>query len=137
MITLAGFAFKGRPETDDLRGTMAKPILAALRTEFPSARFRGFDAMVDEQTLREIFQVEPVASIEEAFAGAHLIVIANNHPCFERMPLPALAERMARPAVIFDFWNNFASTNIELPEGVIYTGLGELGRIAKERLNYS
>ena len=40
VITLAGFAFKGRPETDDLRGTMAKPILAALRAAFPFARFR-------------------------------------------------------------------------------------------------
>ena len=59
------------------------------------------------------------------------MVIANNHPCFEQMPLPLLAERMARPAVIFDFWNNFATTNMELPHGITYTGLGELGRTAK------
>jgi UDP-N-acetyl-D-mannosaminuronic acid dehydrogenase len=128
VITVAGFAFKGRPETDDLRGTMARPILAALRTAFPGARFRGYDAMVGADKLRQIFDVEPVATIEDAFAGSHLIIIANNHPCFEQMPLPLLAERMARPAVIFDFWNNFASVNAELPEGIIYTGLGELGR---------
>jgi UDP-N-acetyl-D-mannosaminuronic acid dehydrogenase len=130
-ITLAGFAFKGRPETDDLRGTMAKPILAALRTAFPSSRFRGFDVVVGGDKLRELFQVEPVATVEDAFAGSHLMIIANNHPCFEQMPLPLLAERMARPAVIFDFWNNFALTNIELPEGITYTGLGELGRMTK------
>jgi UDP-N-acetyl-D-mannosaminuronic acid dehydrogenase len=130
-ITLAGFAFKGRPETDDLRGTMAKPILAALRASFPSARFRGFDKVVEAATLRDVFQVEPVATIDKAFAGSNLLVIANNHPCFEQMPLPLLAERMARPAVIFDFWNNFASATMELPEGVIYTGLGELGRTAR------
>jgi UDP-N-acetyl-D-mannosaminuronic acid dehydrogenase len=130
-ITLAGFAFKGRPETDDLRGTMAKPILAALRAAFPLSRFRGFDVVVGADKLHDLFQVEPVATIDDAFSGSHLVVIANNHPCFEQMPLPLLAERMARPAVIFDFWNNFASTNMELPEGITYTGLGELGRTAK------
>jgi nucleotide sugar dehydrogenase len=132
VITLAGIAFKGRPETDDLRGTMAKPILAALRQSFPDGQFRGFDPVVTAQTIRDTFQLHPVASIADAFAGSHLVVIANNHPCFERMPLSALAETMARPAVIFDFWNNFGAANVELPAGVTYTGLGELGRTARE-----
>ncbi|HZL59512.1 MAG TPA: nucleotide sugar dehydrogenase [Stellaceae bacterium] len=133
IVTLAGVAFKGRPETDDLRGTMAKPILAALRETFPSARFRGFDAIVTAKTIHDTFKLDPVESIDAAFAGANLVVIANNHPCFEKMPLSALAESMARPGVIFDFWNNFGAANVELPTGVIYTGLGELGRSATER----
>jgi UDP-N-acetyl-D-mannosaminuronic acid dehydrogenase len=132
MITLAGVAFKGRPETDDLRGTMAKPILASLREAFPGAHYRGFDPVVAEPIVRDEFHLEPVASIAAAFAGSHLVVIANNHPCFERMPLSALAETMARPAVIFDFWNNFGAANVELPTHVTYTGLGELGRAARE-----
>ncbi len=131
-ITLAGIAFKGRPETDDLRGTMAKPILAALRGAFPGAKFRGFDAVVPTQLARDMFGLDLVPSLAEAFAGSNLIVIANNHPCFERMPLAALAETMARPSVIFDFWNNFGGMNVELPEGVTYTGLGEMGRTARE-----
>jgi UDP-N-acetyl-D-mannosaminuronic acid dehydrogenase len=132
VITLAGIAFKGRPETDDLRGTMARPILASLRDAFPAAQFRGFDALVAPQTIRDTFGLDPVASIAGAFAGAHLVVIANNHPCFEAMPLSAMAESMARPAVIFDFWNNFGAAHVELPPEVIYTGLGEIGRTARE-----
>jgi UDP-N-acetyl-D-mannosaminuronic acid dehydrogenase len=132
VVTLAGVAFKGRPETDDLRGTMAKPILSALREAFPGAHFRGFDAVVAAQTIRDTFRLDPVASVADAFAGSHLVVIANNHPCFERMPLSALAETMARPAVIFDFWNNFGAANVELPTDIIYTGVGELGRTARE-----
>jgi UDP-N-acetyl-D-mannosaminuronic acid dehydrogenase len=132
VITLAGVAFKGRPETDDLRGTMAKPILTALREAFPDGQFRGFDPVVTSHTIRDTFRLDPVASIADAFAGSHLVVIANNHPCFERMPLSALAETMARPAVIFDFWNNFGAANVELPASVTYTGLGEIGRAARE-----
>ena len=133
VITLAGLAFKGRPETDDLRGTMAKPILAALRDAFPDARFRGFDAVVPQDIIHETFGLTPVATIADAFTGSHLVVIANNHPCFEAMPLSALADSMARPAVIFDFWNNFGAAGVELPSEVTYTGLGELGRTARER----
>jgi UDP-N-acetyl-D-mannosaminuronic acid dehydrogenase len=132
VITLAGLAFKGRPETDDLRGTMARPILAMLRKFFPGARFRGCDAVVATDTIRDVFGIDPVASVDEAFAGSNLVVIANNHPCFERMPLSLLADTMERPGVIFDFWNNFGVANVELPDGIIYTGLGELGRTARQ-----
>jgi nucleotide sugar dehydrogenase len=132
VITLAGIAFKGRPETDDLRGTMARPILAALREAFPDGHFCGFDPVVAPQTVRDMFGLEPVDSIAEAFAGAHLVVIANNHPCFEAMPLSALADSMARPAVIFDFWNNFGAAQVELPADITYTGLGDIGRTMRE-----
>jgi nucleotide sugar dehydrogenase len=132
VITLAGVAFKGRPETDDLRGTMAKPILAMLRNSFPGARFRGYDAVVATHTIRDAFGIDPVGSVDDAFAGSNLVVIANNHPCFERMPLTPLADTMGRPGVIFDFWNNFGVAHVELPDGIIYTGLGELGRTARQ-----
>lgn len=133
VITLAGIAFKGRPETDDLRGTMAKPILAELRKVFPAARFRGFDAVVTPSAVQQAFGLDTVGSLREAFAASNLVVIANNHPCFERMALSSVADGMARPGVIFDFWNNFGAASVELPEGVIYTGLGELGRTVNER----
>lgn len=131
-ITLAGVAFKGRPETDDLRGTMALPILAALRTHFPKARFLGFDAVVAPEKIRSCFDLAPAPRLEAAFDKAHLVVIANNHLCFERMPLPYLAQSMARPGIIFDFWNNFADSEIELPEGIHYAGLGNLGRTIRQ-----
>ncbi|MFN3398782.1 MAG: nucleotide sugar dehydrogenase, partial [Ferrovibrio sp.] len=59
-ITLAGLAFKGRPVTDDLRGTMARPILAALREHFPQAQFRGFDAVVSPDVIAQTFGLQPV-----------------------------------------------------------------------------
>lgn len=131
VITLAGLAFKGRPETDDLRGTMAFPILAALRRHFPGALFRAFDPIVAAPTVEQEFAVPSVASLEEAFAGASLVVIANNHPCFENMSLGALGQAMCNPGIVFDFWNNFSLADAELPVGITYVGLGELGRVAK------
>ena len=48
------------------------------------------------------------------------------------MCLPALAETMARPGAIFDFWNNFSAANVGLSASVTYSGLVELGRVARE-----
>ena len=58
-ISLMGLAFKGQPATDDLRGTMAKPVLNALKKAFPNANYQGFDAVVNDQ---EILEVRTIAS---------------------------------------------------------------------------
>ncbi|PWC43545.1 nucleotide sugar dehydrogenase [Azospirillum sp. TSO22-1] len=127
-ISLMGLAFKGRPETDDLRGTMAKPVFDELRARFPAARWRGFDAVVAPEQIRA-FGLEPAASMDGAVRGANLAVILNNHPVFTSMPLPDLASRMDRPGFIYDFWNNFNSREVDLPEGTAYIALGGHGAV--------
>lgn len=124
VVTLAGLAFKGRPATDDLRGTMARPILAMLREGFPQAQFRGFDSVVPAEIVAREFNVEPLATLEQAFSGANLVVLANNHPCFAGMPIERLAERMAAPGLIYDYWNNFDGPELSLPAGIRYMALG-------------
>jgi nucleotide sugar dehydrogenase len=126
VITLAGLAFKGRPATDDLRGTTAKPIFDELRAAFPKARFRGYDAVVPKDEIRN-FGVELAASLKDAFQGAHLVLLLNNHPVFEAMPVAALAEQMARPGLIYDLWNNFKTSDLEMPKGTGYMALGGRG----------
>lgn len=126
VITLAGLAFKGRPATDDLRGTTAKPIFDELQKAFPKARFRGFDAVVPQSEIRS-FGVEPAASLEDAFKGAHLVLLLNNHPVFESMPVTSLAADMAKPGLIYDLWNNFKAVDLEMPAGTGYMALGGAG----------
>jgi nucleotide sugar dehydrogenase len=126
VICLMGLAFKGRPETDDVRGTTARPILQALRDGFPGARWRGYDAMVPPEIVRE-FGLQPAPSLAEAFEGAHLVIIANNHPAFAAMSIETLSDRMARPGLVYDFWNHFDARELALPDGVGYAGLGAHG----------
>ncbi|EKV25901.1 UDP-glucose dehydrogenase [Caenispirillum salinarum AK4] len=126
VITLMGLAFKGCPATDDLRGTMARPILAALREVFPEAEWRGYDSVVPASEVGA-FGLTPMSSIEDAMTGANLVVIANNHVDFSAMPLATIAERLARPALVYDFWNNFAARDLMMPEGTAYMALGSHG----------
>jgi nucleotide sugar dehydrogenase len=126
VVALLGIAFKGRPATDDLRGTTARPILDALRATFPRGRFHGWDAVVSRQQIDE-FGLTPAGSLADAIRGAHVVVIANNHAVFSDMPIETLSETMARPAVIYDFWNNFNMKSLNLPDGVRYLPLGGAG----------
>ena len=50
-VTVMGLAFKGQPETNDLRGSTAIPLLAELRRLLPEARFCGYDPIVSAQDL--------------------------------------------------------------------------------------
>jgi UDP-N-acetyl-D-mannosaminuronic acid dehydrogenase len=126
-IALLGIAFKGQPPTDDLRGTMARPAFEALKKRFPHAHFRGFDPVVAAGEIRN-FGLEPAVSLEQALRGASLAIVLNNHPVFAAMPLEDLAVAMARPALVYDFWNCFKAADLHLPEGVGYMALGSHGR---------
>ena len=126
-ITLMGLAFKGRPETDDLRGSMAIPVLKALTRRFPNAEFRGFDAVIAGPFIRDM-GLEPCRTMEEAMSGANLVLIINNHKIFSDFSIQESANTLGRPGLIYDFWNNFDSRDLELPEGTGYMALGSRGR---------
>ena len=125
-VSLLGLAFKGRPVTNDLRGTMARPILNALQEEFPAANFCGYDNAVADAEIAE-FGLQPAATLEEAFEAADLVVIANNHPMFSSMPIISLAGGMREPGLIYDFWNSFDNRDLALPASVRYVSLGAHG----------
>lgn len=125
-VSLLGLAFKGRPATNDLRGTMARPIVDALKESFPTADFFGFDDVVSDEDIAG-FGLTPSATLEDAFAAADLVVIANNHPVFSSMPIISLAEKMGRQGLIYDFWNSFDSRDLALPADVRYVALGGHG----------
>lgn len=126
VITVAGIAFKGRPATDDLRGTTAIPLIKALRDVYPNACFRGFDAVASNEDIKSL-GLEPVDELENSFSDSSLLVIHNNHLCFADMPIERLALKMAKPGIVYDFWNSFSARKLELPDGVGYMALGSHG----------
>ena len=123
-IALCGLAFKGVPPTDDLRGTMAKPVLDALLKVFPGADVVGFDAVVTADAAQEYFGIVTAPTLGEACANADVVVFANNHPMFQALDLPALAATLAPGAVIYDYWNMHNAESDAMPTGIRYLSLG-------------
>lgn len=128
-IAILGLAFKGVPETNDLRGTTAVPIRDALLARFPDAEMVGWDPVVDAGAAGEIgFRTEP--SAEAALAGCGICILANNHPALAGLPLDRLSNAMARPGLIFDYWARHDARTLRLADGVAYTALGAAARSA-------
>jgi UDP-N-acetyl-D-mannosaminuronic acid dehydrogenase len=126
VIALLGLAFKGRPATDDLRGTTASAVFEGLKKAYPQADFQGYDAVVGADQIAG-FGVKPAATLEQAFSGASLALILNNHPVFETMAIAQLARQMKAPAIIYDLWHHFEASELRLPAGIGYAALGSHG----------
>ena len=125
VIALAGLAFKGVPATDDLRGSMAKPIHDKLRAAFPTATFRAYDPVVPPALARDFLgDVEACDTLEKAVDGANLLVIMNNHPRFATMDLTAITQTMRQPAIIYDYWNMHDDVDRLISPETIYMALG-------------
>ncbi|WP_131197017.1 nucleotide sugar dehydrogenase [Lichenihabitans psoromatis] len=125
-IAVLGFAFKGRPETNDLRGSMVTSLITELKAQFPSSNLVGWDPIVSKFEIDKL-GAKPTSSPEEAFDGSRLVIIQNNHEFFQRADLARLSQAMQSPGVIYDFWNSQNGLDEQnLPEGIKYLALGEL-----------
>jgi len=108
-IALMGLAFKGVPATDDLRGSMALRVLAALAAAAPQARFRLHDPVCSEAQLAAAAPGHAIApDIERALDGADIAVIANNHPALGALRPKRMAALMAPTGFVYDYWNHFS-----------------------------
>ena len=121
-IGILGLAFKGRPATDDLRGSTVFDLLQAIHRNFPGASIVGYDPVAEASAIA-LTGMQPVESIEQAFAGASAVFLHNNHPDLANLPLQGLGAVMARPAIVYDFWAQNRNS-AGLPENVWLTGLG-------------
>lgn len=122
-VAIAGLAFKGRPETSDLRGTMARPLIAELRRAVPGVMIVGFDPAVPRHEA-ETLEIAVADSIEAAINGADTCIFQTNHPQFERLRLEDLSARMAPDALIYDLWSQFDVIEHSLVNGGRYASLG-------------
>ncbi len=114
-----GWAYKGWPPTDDMRGTPVVPMLPLFRAA--GFTLRGHDFLVAPEVIREL-GAEPV-SLETGFGGADAALIITNHPEYAKLDLPPLLARLRRPAVLFDSWRILDEEAVRAA-GVRYAGIG-------------
>lgn len=77
VVALSGMAFKGTPETSDLRGSASVYIAGKLKARGYTLRLHDFVA--DLQEMRGLEMGECFASLGEAVAGADALLVLNNH----------------------------------------------------------
>jgi UDP-N-acetyl-D-mannosaminuronic acid dehydrogenase len=108
-ISLLGMAFKGLPETSDLRGSMSIKVLDALKKAHPDAEIGVYDPVTTQDILAEEFPDEKVYSrFGDAVSGASVVVIANNHPSLGQISPRTINEFISPNGFVFDYWNHFS-----------------------------
>ncbi|WP_188053193.1 nucleotide sugar dehydrogenase [Sphingosinithalassobacter sp. CS137] len=121
-IALGGVAFKGRPETDDLRGSMSLHVIDQLQASGDCSQLRVFDPMVRRTDLEAVRKELIVCDdFIEACRGADLVIIANNHPIFSSISVDELFSVMKQGAIIYDYWNNFSQQPPEILRNRYFT----------------
>lgn len=118
-ISLIGMAFKGFPETSDLRDSTAVWFLECLPDR---SVIHTYDPVVPESDLRSL-GITPT-SLDDAFANADAVVILNNHKSYSSWNITRLVSSMNKPAVVIDTWYNFNPVTFKTFEGILYGGVG-------------
>ena len=121
-LAVLGWAYKGWPPTDDMRGT---PI-ATMMPIFSAAGITvtGHDPMVTADVIRQ-YGGEPI-SLDKAFTDSDAILVINNHPDYRAIEVTELLGD-ARPVLIYDSWRILDGDAIR-SAGIRYAALGYLPR---------
>jgi UDP-N-acetyl-D-mannosaminuronic acid dehydrogenase len=118
-LAVLGWAYKGWPPTDDMRGAPVLPMLPLFRAA--GLELRGHDYLVAPDVIAGL-GATPVA-VETAVAGADAVLVTMNHPEYAKLDLPALLATLRRPAVVFDAWRILDEDAVR-QAGAVYAGIG-------------
>ncbi len=104
-VLVCGIAYKGRPETDDIRGAASVPVAGALRDRV--AVLAGHDYVVDATRVADAGFL-PV-SLADGMDGADALVLLVDHRRYHAEICPEMVRSCMRlPAVVFDMWGVLA-----------------------------
>jgi UDP-N-acetyl-D-mannosaminuronic acid dehydrogenase len=117
-ILIIGVAFKGIPETTDVRGSVAIDVLSELNNYVDDVF--AWDAVIKPEKLKEIgFKV--LGNLETSINYANVILILNNHKdnvCSDIFTIPN------DNRLVFDGWNQIDRSEVEKIPGLTYATMG-------------
>ncbi|MEV4756636.1 nucleotide sugar dehydrogenase [Micromonospora sp. NPDC049559] len=126
-LAVLGWAYKGWPPTDDMRGTPIEAMMPVFREA--GLVVLGHDPMVTDDVIRR-YGGEPT-SLDKAFSDADAVLVVNDHPDYRAIEISALLGE-SRPRVVYDSWRILDEQTL-VAAGIRYAGIGYLpGGFARE-----
>jgi UDP-N-acetyl-D-mannosaminuronic acid dehydrogenase len=119
-VLILGIAFKGLPETKDLRGSVAIDALNALKGMV--GKISGWDAIVKSEDISKA-GFNTVDDLDDAINQSDVVLLLNNHP--SNVP-PSIynATKQNKKRLIFDGWHQLDKVEIEKTNGLTYSTMG-------------
>jgi UDP-N-acetyl-D-mannosaminuronic acid dehydrogenase len=125
-LAVLGWAYKGWPPTDDMRGTPIKDMMPIFSAA--GITVTGHDPMVTSDIIRQ-YGGEPI-SLDKAFTDSDAVLVINDHPDYRALDVTGLLGD-ARPALVYDSWRILDGAAVQTL-GIRYAGLGYLPQPTKE-----
>lgn len=117
-LTVLGWAYKGWPPTDDMRGTPIAAMMPVFRE--CGIEVLGHDPLVRPDVIRQ-YGGEPV-ELERGFRDADALLVITDHPDYRDLDLDRLMTG-SRLRVVFDSWRILDEARVTA-RGARYAGLG-------------
>lgn len=109
-VFLTGLAFKGHPETDDLRGSPSLALVATFH-QLGMENLFVHDFVVKEESLRR-HKLIPT-TLATGFAHADAVIIGNNHSSYHSINIIDLLSTANKPLILYDSWRMIESDFID------------------------
>jgi len=119
-VLLCGIAFKGLPETDDIRSTPAAAVGERLRPYVRS--LRAHDPVVGAAAIEELGFT--ACELPAGASGAHAVVVLTEHPAYAGNTLGQAVSCMVRRPVVYDVWGVGTSAIQAAEQDVVHLRLG-------------
>jgi UDP-N-acetyl-D-mannosaminuronic acid dehydrogenase len=117
-VVILGIAFKGVPETNDIRGSVALEIAAKLKNRVEKLTLCDFE--ISAKTLSDL-DFNSSDNVNKVVEEADAILILNNHR--RNVEVETLLHQ-SESRLIFDGWHQLDAAEIESAPGLIYSTMG-------------
>jgi len=123
-VLIIGIAFKGFPETTDLRGSVSIDVLNSLKGVV--AKISGWDAIVKSE---DIFKAgfDKVDDLDLAIFESDVVLILNNHQDNVQSSIYS-ATKQNKKRLIFDGWHQLDKVEVEKSKGLTYSTMGYISQ---------
>ena len=117
-IVIMGIAFKGIPETIDMRDSVAVGLLNVLKERV--SKVIGWDAIIEPTELESV-GFETTNDLRSTIEASDVVLILNNHPENVRSELYC---QPPKQRLLFDGWGQLDVVEVEKISGLNYATMG-------------
>ncbi|MBC8549710.1 MAG: nucleotide sugar dehydrogenase, partial [Candidatus Brocadiales bacterium] len=118
-VLICGIAFKGYPETTDVRESPAVAIANLLNNKVKS--LFGHDPAVDSGQIKTLGLIP--TKLPAGFKKMDVVLFLNNHKYYEKLDIYEMVRSLKEPGIIYDSWHVFDKREILEVSPCIYIGL--------------
>jgi|TARA_Y100000294_G_scaffold65235_2_gene61724 nucleotide sugar dehydrogenase len=118
-ILLCGIAFKGQPETTDVRESPTVAIANLFKNQVNS--LFGHDPVLHSDQIKAIGLIP--ATLPSGFKNMDVVLFLNNHKYYEKINIYKMVRSLNEPGLIYDSWHVFDKREILEISPCVYMGL--------------